>query len=120
MGFVRAVPITIRCDCGQQCPVAYGARWTCAGCGRTWNTAQIPEEEYRHTIRALRRYQLITWGITAAVLAVVIPLAIIVAFQVFVFAILILGGFYFYLLPKWRGRVLAQMRDRPTWNLHPE
>jgi hypothetical protein len=117
---VRGTPITVRCDCGVSQPVRYGDRWTCPECGKTWNTQQIPAEEYWGTMRTMRRYQLTVWGITALVLAIVVPLSVLVAFQVFVFAILILGGLYFYVLPRWRGRVLNQMRDRPSWNLHPE
>lgn len=117
---MRGAPITIRCDCGEQRPVAYGEKWTCASCGRTWNTAQIPAEEYWGAMRALRRYQLTVWGITAAVIAVIVPLALLLAFQIFILAILVLGAFYFFVLPKWRGRVLARMRDRPSWNLRPE
>lgn len=71
-------------------------------------------------MRAVRRYRLLVWGVTAVVLAIVIPLSLLVAFQMFVFAILVLGAFYFYLLPRWRGKVLAQIRDRPSWKLSPE
>ena len=117
---MRGAPITIRCDCGDARPVAYGDRWTCARCGKTWNTAQIPAEEYWGLMRSVRRYRLLVWGVTAVVLAVIIPLSLLVAFQMFVFAILILGAFYFYLLPRWRGKVLAEMRDRPSWKLSPE
>lgn len=117
---MRGAPITIRCDCGDVRPVHYGDRWTCARCGKTWNTAQIPAEEYWETMRALRRYRLLVWGVTLVVLAIVVPLSLLIAFQVFVFAILVLGAFYFYLLPRWRGKVLDQIRDRPTWKLSPE
>jgi hypothetical protein len=117
---VRGAPITIRCDCGEQRPVRYGDSWTCQSCGRTWNTADIPADEYWGAMRAVRRYKVAVWGITAAVLAVFLPLALLVALQYFVFAILILGAFYFFVLPRWRGRVLAQSQNRPSWKLHPQ
>lgn len=117
---MRGAPITIRCDCGEARDVRYGHSWTCEACGKTWNTSQIPSEEYWGVMRRMRRYRLTVWGLTGLVLAIVLPLAVLVAFQLFVFAILILGGLYFYVLPRWRGKVLAQMRDRPSWKLRPE
>jgi hypothetical protein len=117
---VRGVPITIRCDCGDVRPVHYGDRWTCARCGSTWNTAQIPPEEYQRTVRELRRYRWQVGLATAAVLAAVVPLAVLVAPQLFIVAIVVLAGSYFFLLPAWRRRVLERVRERPSWRLRPE
>ena len=47
--------------------VPYGEKWTCERCGRTWNTAQIPADEYRQFLRDIRRPRI--W---AAVVALVI------------------------------------------------
>lgn len=117
---MRGAPITITCDCGDRRPVRYGERWTCARCGRTWNTAHIPADEYWGTMRALRRYRLVVWAITAALVGTLVPLAYVFSSGIFVVLVLILGALYFGILPSWRGRVLAQMRDRPSWKLHPE
>lgn len=117
---VRGVPITIRCDCGDARPVHYGERWTCAACGRTWNTAQVPAEEYWGLMRDLRRYRLIVWGITAIIVGTLVPLAVIYSFGLFVFVILGLGALYFLVLPRWRSRIVERIRDRPTWKLMPE
>jgi len=116
---VRGTAITIRCDCGAARPVHYGERWTCE-CGKTWNTAQIPAEEYWGTMRVMRRYRLRVWAISALVVAVLIPLALVFSYGLMILPIIVLGAFYFFVLPKWRGRVLAELRDRPSWNLHPE
>lgn len=117
---VRGVPITIRCDCGDARPVHYGERWTCVTCGRTWNTTQVPAEEYWGLMRDLRRYRLIVWGITAIIVGTLVPLAVIYSFGLFVFVILGLGALYFLVLPRWRSRIVERMRDRPTWKLTPE
>jgi len=37
---VRAPLITITCDCGAAAEVAYGDRWSCEACGKTWDTAR--------------------------------------------------------------------------------
>ena len=52
---MRGAQITIRCDCGDVGYAAYGERWVCPRCGRAWNTAQIPAEEYWGVMRDQRR-----------------------------------------------------------------
>jgi Flp pilus assembly protein TadB len=117
---MRGVPITIRCDCGDARPVHYGERWTCARCGKTWSTAQIPSDEYWGAMRELRRYRLLVWLATAVVVAVLVPLAVVVSPSFFVVVLLVLGAGYFFVLPRLRRRVLERMRDRPSWRLRPE
>ena len=43
---MAAPRITLRCDCGAEELVAYGERWTCGSCGRTYDTAGIPEADF--------------------------------------------------------------------------
>lgn len=117
---MRGTPITIRCDCGEARPVAYGERWTCEACGRTWNTAQIPADEYWRVMRELRRYRWLITAICVVVVGTLLPLAVIVSYRFFILAMLILGASYFFGLPVWRRKVLERVRDRPTWKLSPE
>ena len=51
-------PITITCECGETKRVAYGQRWKCDTCGRSWNTEQIPPEEYEGLMRRMRRHKI--------------------------------------------------------------
>ena len=55
---MRRPPITIKCECGETEEVAYGERWRCERCGRSWNTQQIPAEEYEGLLRRMRRHKL--------------------------------------------------------------
>ena len=64
-------PITIKCECGETKGVAYGERWRCERCGRSWNTQNIPIEEYEGLLRRMRRHKLEVFalgGLMAAVL----------------------------------------------------
>ena len=68
IGRVAKPPISISCECGEKRDVAYGDGWQCESCGRSWNTRQIPPEEYEALVRRVRRHQLEAVG-TAAVAA---------------------------------------------------
>jgi Flp pilus assembly protein TadB len=113
-------PITIRCECGAKKQVAYGERWRCGRCGRSWNTRQIPAEEYEGLLRRVRRHQLealVAAGISAAVL---VPLIVVVS-SGFVYLIpMVMVLWLFVFLPFWRRRYRRTAREAPRWELRPE
>ncbi|HEX2371413.1 MAG TPA: hypothetical protein VHI33_02240, partial [Solirubrobacterales bacterium] len=43
---LRGPPITVTCECGEKRDLGYGEAWACDGCGRRWNTARIPPQQY--------------------------------------------------------------------------
>jgi hypothetical protein len=113
-------PITIRCECGESRDVAYGDRWRCATCGRSWNTQQIPPEEYEGLLRRVRRHKLEALGAAALSAAVLVPLIVFVSSRV-VFAVpLVMTFWLFGFLPLWRRRYRRTARSAPRWELHPE
>jgi hypothetical protein len=118
---VRKPPITLTCDCGTATAVAYGERWTCPECGKTWDTSRIPREEYEALLRSVRRYRLLTIGPPLALAAVLVPLAILVGVQ-FAFLLFVLVMAYALLvLPRVRGRATENVRrSAATWRLEPE
>jgi hypothetical protein len=116
---VRGAPITITCECGARAELAYGERHDCE-CGRRWNTAQIPAEEYWGVMRDVRRYRNLTVGVALAVCAVVLPLALFVSEGFFFVLLVLLGVWAFYARPFLRRRVRSKLAERPTWNLRPE
>ena len=75
---MREPPITITCDCGTAASLAYGERWTCPTCGKTWNTSQIPRQEYDALLRHVRRYRLMVLVPPLALAAILIPLGVLV------------------------------------------
>jgi hypothetical protein len=117
---VRRPPITITCDCGERRDVAYGDRWPCPACGRSWDTRQIPAEEYEGLLRRMRRLRLEALAFAALLAAVFIPLIVFVNTS-FIFLIpIVAAGWLFLYLPAWRRKTRLAARESPRWELHPE
>jgi hypothetical protein len=117
---VRGPPITITCECGEAASLRYGERWECPTCGRRWNTAQIPADEYTGILRELRRYRLLAIGGAVAVLLAYVPLVLLVDEGIILTAPILLGGLAILLGPLWKRRVRRAIAERPRWDLHPE
>jgi hypothetical protein len=119
-GAVRRPPISITCDCGARQEVAYGDRWACPACGRSWDTRQIPAEEYEGLLRRMRRLRLEALAFAALLAAVFIPLIVFVNTS-FIFLIpIVAAGWLFLYLPAWRRKTRLAARESPRWELHPE
>jgi hypothetical protein len=118
---VRAPPITLTCDCGTGTSVAYGERWTCPDCGRTWDTGQIPREQYDRLLRSVRRYRLLVLGPPLALAAVLVPLAVLVGIQyAFVLFVLVMAH-GLLVVPRLRERATESVRSSTRqWQLRPE
>jgi hypothetical protein len=117
---VKGPPITVGCECGQVKHVPYGEAWQCEQCGRRWNTAQIPAEEYNAILRDMRRFRLSAMA-AAVILAVVFTvLAVTVAESLFLMLPVLLGFWYTLYMPWWRRKVRLRARSLPKWQLRPE
>ena len=66
----------MKCDCGAVEHVPYPGVWICPTCGRRWNTAQIPSEEYWGIMRQQRRFRFEAMGVALAIGAVVLALGL--------------------------------------------
>jgi hypothetical protein len=117
---MRAPPITIACDCGEMKHVPYGEAWICEGCGRRWNTAQIPAEEYQGLLRDMRRMRVVPIAVAVGTTAVFGLLALLVAESLFFFLPIVLGMWFLWYMPWWRRRIRARARSAPKWNMRPE
>ncbi len=117
---MRGAPVTIRCDCGATETVPYGDAWPCEACGRRWNTAQIPADEYWALMRRMRRFRFQVVGTALAVAAVFGLLAVFVAEALFLLFPAVLAGWLIIYMPFWRRRVRRAARNSPTWSLRPE
>ncbi len=118
---MRGPPITLTCDCGSRASVAYGDRWTCPQCGKTWNTAQIPREEYEALLSGIRRYRLLVFVPAIALAVVMVPLAVLVDVR-FAFLLFILEmAFALMVIPPLRRRAsMHVLTETPSWKLSPE
>jgi hypothetical protein len=117
---MRGPPITVRCECGEARHVPYGETWQCETCGRRWNTAQIPPDEYWGIMRDMRRLRISTIGVALGLAAVFGLLALFVSEGLFLLLPVVLAGWFIWYMPWWRRRIRKRARTLPKWNLRPE
>jgi Flp pilus assembly protein TadB len=117
---MRGALITIRCDCGGVGYAPHGATWDCGECGRSFDTRQIPADEYWAIMREMRQSRL---RVIAVALTVTIAMAILIPFAgpwvLIVLPVLLSFWFLFY-MPRWRRRTRERARSLQHWNLHPK
>jgi hypothetical protein len=113
-------PITITCECGQVAEVPYGDTWRCEGCGKRWNTGQIPAEEYENLLRRMRRFRIEVLAVALVVGAVFVALVVIGGDRFILLFPAIAFAWLFLYLPTWRRRARRGARGGPEWDLHPE
>ena len=118
---MRSPLITIACDCGVSVDVPYGERWTCGGCGKVWNTGQIPREDYNVLVQGVRRYRLLVLGPPLLLAAIMIPLAATVGIQYAFLLFVLVMAYALLVVPQLRRRASRRMRDSTkSWKLRPE
>ena len=117
---MRGPPITIACDCVELRHVPYGEAWECESCGRRWNTAQIPADEYWGIMRGMRRMRLAVIAVALGLFAAFALLAVFVSEGLFLLLPVVLGMWFLMFMPWWRRRIRRQARSLPRWKLHPE
>ena len=99
--------------------MAYGERWVCDVCGRSWNTQQIPAEEYEGLLRRMKRHRVEVLVAAAIAAAVLVPL-IVVNSRFILLTPMAMTAWLFLLLPFWRRRYRRTARNAPRWELYPE
>ena len=118
---MKGPPISIRCQCGAAREVPYGERWTCETCERTWDTGQIPPDQYAALLRPVRRYRLLVLGPPLVLAAVLIPLAVLVDVRFAFLLFVLVMGFALLVVPLLRKRASDRVRgSTPRWTLRPE
>lgn len=119
---MAAPRITLRCDCGAETLVAYGDRWTCDACGRTYDTSNIPADDYAAIQALRRRYRIVGYTGVALVAAFVLLLALTAQeFQLFIGLPFILLVWFMYVRPAMRSRYRRRVGElQRTWTLKAE
>jgi hypothetical protein len=117
---MRGPPITVRCDCGDFAYVPYGERWRCPRCRRSWDTSQIPAEDYWGIITEMRRYRLNVMAVAVAIAVGFALLVWLIGRQVVPLVPVVVGFWLLVYMPRWRRRVRERARSLPTWHLRPE
>ncbi len=117
----RGPPITVTCECGEKRELRYGERWRCEGCGRSYDTNRIPEEEYA-SFRRNRVHDRILPSIVFAVVAAV-ALAFVLTGRPFAAIVIVpLVGFIWgsWVRPKRRRRQYKAIAERPRWQIRAD
>jgi hypothetical protein len=117
---VERPPITLTCDCGESQAVPYGERWQCRKCGRTWDTSQIPEEEYDRVLHIQRRYRIVPMVLMIIAVATVILFIALGRVLSVILLPFVLTLWFMFIRPLQRRRVRAQIAALPEWKLKPE
>jgi hypothetical protein len=117
---MQGPPITVQCECGETRHVPYPEAWECETCGRRWNTAQIPAEEYWGIMREMRRYRMTAIGAAVVIGGGFALAAVFVSQQLLLLLPIVLGGWFMFYMPMWRRKVRKRARALPKWQLHPE
>lgn len=117
---MRGASISVRCDCGEARALRYGEVWQCDTCGKRWNTAQIPADEYWGIMREMRRHRLYVIAVAVGVTATFGLLALLVAESLFMLVPILLAGWFILYMPFWRRKLRRRVRNLPKWNLTPE
>ncbi len=113
-------PITITCDCGTTGSIAYGERWRCERCGKSWDTAQIPPDEYAALLQSVRRYKVLTVAPPLVATAILLPLAVVVALQFAVLLLAVTLAWRLFAVPQIRRRATRRVvENNPKWELRP-
>jgi hypothetical protein len=110
--------ITVSCECGERHELFYGERWTCPGCGREYDSGQIPADEYAQIRRVQLRFRAvpIALGLTVAALAITFTLTGNI-FGVFLLMPVALLSWFVFIRPTHRKRYRAAIADLPRWDL---
>jgi hypothetical protein len=118
---VKGPPITLTCECGAKRELAYGQRWECETCGRTWDTSRIPVEQYQQIRKLSLRYRSVPviLGAVVAVLAIFFTLTGNI-FGVFFLLPVALITWFVFLRPLHRKRYRAAIKTLPRWELRPD
>jgi len=114
-------PITVTCECGGRHELAYGERWTCERCGRSYDSSRIPPEEYDEIRRLQLRFRVLPVGIGLAVLALSMLFTLTGnVWSVFFLLPVALMVWFVFLRPVHRKRYRAAIARMPRWDLRAE
>ena len=117
----RGPRITVTCECGEREYVRYGERWTCAKCGRTWNTSRIPIDQYAALRATQLRYRRVPIAISVVALICVVACVIIgKAFGGLLVVALFATTWNLFFAPRYRRRYREALGKLPSWTIEPD
>jgi hypothetical protein len=116
----RGPPITLTCDCGEKRYLRYGERWKCE-CGRSWDTAKIPLEQYAAIRQTQLRYRRAPIAISVLALACVIACIVVgKALGALLVVAIIATTWSMFFKPIHRRKYREALAELPTWQIKPD
>jgi Flp pilus assembly protein TadB len=101
--------------------VPHGERWTCEGCGRTYDTGRIPREEYDAIRRTQLRFRVLPVALGLLVVALGIFFSLTGAIMnVFILLPMALLAWFTFIRPAHRRRYRRAIADLPRWDLRAD
>ena len=114
---MKPLALIVTCDCGEHGRVEPGATWSCPSCGRTYETADIPGDEYAAVASEVNRTKLRALVGFAVIVAVFVPLGFLLGAELWITGAVVLAVFYFAYGPKLKRDVRRIVRDLPRWEV---
>jgi|SRR5919204_971273 hypothetical protein len=117
---MEAPAITVTCECGERRDVPYRERWQCEKCGRSWDTGNIPEEDYEAVRRIQRRYRAVPL-VVAVITAVAV--GVLMAYgrtEAIVLLPVITTLWFFFGRPLQQRWLHSQVAALPEWKLNAD
>jgi hypothetical protein len=114
---VKPLALVVSCGCGERGRVEPGASWSCPVCGRTYDTADIPGDEYAAVASEVNRTKLRALIGFAVIAAVFVPLGFLLGAELWITGAVVLAVFYFAYGPKLKRDVRRIVRDLPLWEI---
>lgn len=113
--------ITVNCECGRTQYLAYGESWRCEGCGRSYDTNRIPQDEYEEIRKISLRFRLlpIAFGLLIAIAAIVFTLTNNIPGVFFLLPVALVSWFVF-IRPFHRKRYREAIKGLPVWQLRAD
>jgi hypothetical protein len=118
---MKAPRITVTCECGTETRAAYGERFACEGCTRSYDTSRIPQGDYARLSSVVRRFQIAGWVFAAVLAALALllllqgkPIVLLIAMPSILFA------WFTYGRPFVRHRYRKALATLPRWDLKAE
>lgn len=110
----RSLPITVTCACGATGPLSAGSdAWACPACGIRYATEGLDVSGLARQLTVIKRY---VWGGVVAIFLVAVVLALVRPVALFSVPVL-LGAYYFFVMPRYRRRLRDLYASLPEWRL---
>jgi hypothetical protein len=107
----------VTCGCGASGRLTVGAAtWSCSSCGRRYVTEGLDVSGLARQLAVIKRY---VWAGAVAILLVVGVLAFVRPAALLTVPVL-LGVYYFYVMPRYRRKLRDLYASLPEWRLRAQ